>query len=202
MNSVPRANISRKCSIAGSFSGIGPRRRKTWSMRAACTGFAACRYRMRCRCSRTSRADSWTRRGPRSIEEKRIRDGKNSYLDWDDTNEVTIVCTQWWEREPYYLVADEASQEMVEMSPKEYKLLDRLRRLQGMPKLDGVRMSKRVYKQAFLGNEELGCGPAPCGDQFSWGVMTGEWDAKKRFWFGLTRVVRDPQMWANKFMSQ
>jgi len=140
--------------------------------------------------------------GPRSIEEKRIRDGKNSYLDWDDTNEVTIVCTQWWEREPYYLVADEASQEMVEMSPKEYKLLDRLRRLQGMPKLDGVRMSKRVYKQAFLGNEELGCGPAPCGDQFSWGVMTGEWDAKKRFWFGLTRVVRDPQMWANKFMSQ
>jgi hypothetical protein len=80
--------------------------------------------------------------------------------------------------------------------------LDRLRRLQGMPKLDGVRMSKRVFKQAFLGNEELGCGPAPCGEQFSWGVMTGEWDAKKRFWYGLTRVVRDPQMWANKFMSQ
>ena len=140
--------------------------------------------------------------GPRSIEEKRIRDGKNSYLDWDDTNEVTIVCTQWWEREPYWLVADEATQEMVEMSPKEYKLLDRLRRLQGMPKLDGVRMSKRVFKQAFLGNEELGCGPAPLGAQFSWGVITGEWDAKKRQWFGLTRVVRDPQMWANKFMSQ
>jgi hypothetical protein len=141
--------------------------------------------------------------GPRSIEEKRIRDGKNSYLDWDDTNEVTIVCTQWWEREPYYLVADEATQEMVEMSPKEYKLLDRLRRLQGMPKLDGVRMSKRAYKQAFLGNELLSAsGPAPCGAQFSWGVITGEWDAKKRQWFGLTRVVRDPQMWANKFMSQ
>lgn len=140
---------------------------------------------------------------PRSIEEKRIRDGKNSYLDWDDTNEVTIVCTQWWEREPFYLVADEATQEMVQMSPKEYRLLDRLRRLQGLPKLDGVRMSKRVYKQAFLGNELLAeVEAAPCGEQFSWSVITGEWDAKKREWFGLTRVVRDPQMWANKFMSQ
>jgi hypothetical protein len=78
----------------------------------------ACRCRMRCRCSRASPSGSWMRhgpmpgfipiRGPKSIEEKRIRDGKDSYLDWDDTNEVTIVCGQWWEREPYYLVADEA----------------------------------------------------------------------------------------------
>jgi len=140
--------------------------------------------------------------GPRSIEEKRIRDGKNSYLDWDDTNEVTIVCMQWWEREPYYMVADEQSQEMVEMSPKEFRTLDRMRRLAGQPRLDGVKMTKRAYKQAFLGNEYLGGGKAPLGQQFSWGVITGEWDAKKRMWFGLTRVVRDPQMWANKFMAQ
>lgn len=140
--------------------------------------------------------------GPRSIEEKRIRDGKNSYLDWDDTNEVTLVCMEWWEREPYYLVADEMRGEMVEMSLKEYRLLDRLRRLQGMPSLNGVRMTKRAYKRAFLGNELLSSGIAPCGQQFSWGVITGEWDAKCRQWYGLTRVVRDPQMWANKFMSQ
>ena len=29
--------------------------------------------------------------GPRSIEEKRIRDGSASYLDWDDTNEVAAA---------------------------------------------------------------------------------------------------------------
>lgn len=145
----------------------------------------------------------YTDSGPKSIEEKRIRDGKDSYLDWDDTNEVTIVCMQWWEREPYYLVGDEASGSMVEMSPKEFKLLTRLRRLQGMPPLDGVKMTKRAYKQAFLGNELLGpVAPAPMGQQFSWGAITGEWDAKKRMWYGLTRVVRDPQKWANKFMSQ
>jgi phage gp36-like protein len=141
--------------------------------------------------------------GPRSIEEKRIRDGKNSYLDWDDTNEVTIVCGQWWEREPYYLVADEGSQSLLEMSPKEFRLLKRLRILQGQKPIEGVRMTKRAYKQVFLGNELLGkVGAAPMGQQFSWGVITGEWDAKKRMWYGLTRVVRDPQKWANKFMSQ
>ncbi len=140
--------------------------------------------------------------GPRSIEEKRVRDGKNSYLDWDDTNEVTIVCTQWIENEPYYLVADEEAQKKVEMTPKEYRLLKRLRKLQGREDLNAVRMTRETFKQAFLGNEFLSGGKAPLGDQFSWGVITGEYDAKKRMWYGLTRVVRDPQMWANKFMAQ
>lgn len=141
--------------------------------------------------------------GPRSIEEKRIRDGKNSYLDWDDTNEVTIVCIQWIENEPYWLVADEQTQTKVEMTAREFRLLKRLRKLQGKEELDGVRMTREVFKQAFLGNEMLDkVKPAPLGNQFSWAVITGEFDAKKRQWFGLTRVVRDPQMWANKFMAQ
>lgn len=147
-------------------------------------------------------AGIYTDNGPRSIEEKRVRDGKDSFLDWDDTNEVTLVCLQWWEREPYYLVADEESQTKIEMTLQEYRLLSRMRKLQGMPDLDAVKMTRRAYKQAFIGNEVLSCGNAPLGKQFSWGVITGEWDAKKRFWFGLTRTVKDPQMWANKFMSQ
>ena len=142
-------------------------------------------------------------RGPRSIEEKRIRDGKNSYLDWDDTNEVTIVCGQWWEREPYYLVADEENGRKVEVSLKEYRLLRRIAMLRGMPEPNAVRLTRKVFKQVFLGNEVLGeITPAPLGNRFSWGVITGEWDAKKRQWFGMVRTVEDPQKWANKFMSQ
>lgn len=148
-------------------------------------------------------AGVYTDSGPKSVEEKRVRDGKDSYLDWDDTNEVTIVCGQWWEREPYYLVADEAAGSLVEMTPKEFRLLKRLRILQGQAPIDGVKLTRRAYKQAFLGSELLEkIKPAPMGQQFSWGVITGEWDAKKRMWYGLTRVVRDPQKWANKFMSQ
>lgn len=138
---------------------------------------------------------------PRSIEEKRIRDGKNSYQDWDDTNEVTIVCTQWWEREPYYLVVDPLTGDKIEMTVPEFKVLRKRMAMFGMP-LDSVRLTRQVYKQAFLGNEYLGGGDAPAGNRFSWACMTGEWDAKRRMWFGLVRVMRDPQMWANKFMSQ
>jgi hypothetical protein len=141
--------------------------------------------------------------GPRSIEEKRVRDGKNSYLDWDDTNEVTIVCGEWWEREPYYLVADEVNQRKVEVSIKEFRLLKRLAMLRGAPAPNGVRLTRKVFKRVFLGNEILGeIKPAPLGNQFSWGVVTGEWDAKKRQWFGMVRTLEDPQKWANKFMSQ
>ena len=139
--------------------------------------------------------------GPRSIEEKRIRDGKNSYQDWDDTNEVTIVCMQWWEREPYYLVVDEATNTKLELKPSEYRTLVKRFGMLGM-KVDSVRLTRKVYKQAFLGAEYLGGGNAPAGCQFSWDCITGEYDARKRMWFGLVRVMRDPQMWANKFMAQ
>ena len=138
---------------------------------------------------------------PRSIEEKRVRDGSHSYQDWDDANEVTIVCMQWWEREPYYLVADEASQKKIELKPDEYRKLVKRFGMLGM-KVDGVRLTRQVYKQAFLGAEYLGGGPAPCGNRFSWDCITGEYDARKRMWYGLVRVMRDPQMWANKFMAQ
>jgi thymidylate synthase len=50
-----------------------------------------------------------------------------------------------------------------------------------MPKLNGVRMTRRVFKRAWLGNELLqAAAPAPCGNQFSWAVITGEFDAKRR----------------------
>jgi len=44
--------------------------------------------------------------------------------------------------------------------------------------------------------------PAPCGKQFSWACITGSFDKKKRQWYGVIRVMRDPQMWANKWLSQ
>src|SRR5947208_220005 len=47
-----------------------------------------------------------------------------------------------------------------------------------------------------------GRGAAPCGAHFSFACITGEPDHNARTWFGLTRVMRDPQKWANKWLSQ
>lgn len=144
---------------------------------------------------------------PKSIEDKRVRDGEDSYEEHDDKNEVTLVCMEWWEREPYWRVADEATQTIVEMTNEDHaKMQARMAALSArtgvaMP-LHSVRLVRKRYYRAWLGSEYLGGGPAPCGNRFSWSVITGEYDKKKREWYSLERVMRDPQMWANKFMSQ
>ena len=37
---------------------------------------------------------------------------------------------------------------------------------------------------------------------YSWACITGELDRNKGHWFGLIKTMRDPQMWANKWLSQ
>lgn len=140
-------------------------------------------------------------RATKSIEEKRIRDGNDSYQEHDDKNEVTVVCIEWWEREPYWRVADPMTNTLIDLTDKEYRLLSDRFKVLGM-KLEAVQLTRKKYYRAWLGNEYLGGGPAPTGNRFSWACMTGEYDKKKRMFYGLTRVMRDPQMWANKFMSQ
>ena len=145
----------------------------------------------------------------KSIEEKRIRDGNDSEDEFDDRNEVTVVVIQWREKEVYYRVADVATNTIKEYTEEEHALmksrLDMLGARVGSPiQLHSRRAVRWAYYQAFLGNEKTldKVSIAPCGKQFSWGVITGAYDAKKRMWYGLVRVMRDPQMWANKFMSQ
>jgi hypothetical protein len=145
----------------------------------------------------------------KSIEEKRIRDGNDSEDEFDDRNEVTVVVIQWREKEIYYRVADVATNTIQEFSEAEHNLMQARLGMMAQKSGNQIALHSRkatrwAYYQAFLGNEKLldPVAPAPCGKQFSWGVITGAYDAKKRMWYGLVRVMRDPQMWANKFMSQ
>jgi hypothetical protein len=146
----------------------------------------------------------------KSIEEKRIRDENTAlWEDYDDRNEVTVVVVQWREKEPYWRVADPATNSVKEYNEAEYqKIQGRLKQIGSKMGANVVLHARKAYRwryyQAFLGAEALleEVQPAPCGNQFSWGVITGAFDAKKRQWYGLVRVMRDPQMWANKFMSQ
>ena len=146
----------------------------------------------------------------KSIEEKRIRQ-ENSGLweDSDDRNEVTVVVVQWREKEAYWRVADLASNSVQDYSDEDYqKVQGRLKQIGNKVGANAVLHSRKAFRwryyQAFLGSETLldSVHPAPCGQQFSWGVITGAFDAKRRQWYGLVRTMRDPQLWANKFMSQ
>lgn len=136
----------------------------------------------------------------KDAEEKRKRQDDNA--EDDDSSEVVIVQCQWWEREPYVLIADPSTGEKVEITVDEHKTLIKRAEKLGI-QIKGVRMARRVYKQAWLGNEVLGeIEPGPCRDHFSWACITGEPDKNAGTWYGLVRVARDPQKWGNKWLTQ
>lgn len=139
----------------------------------------------------------------KSLEQKRIRDENTDDDYFDDLNEVTIVHIQWWEREPYWIVADVANNKKFELTDQEYARLSERWKQLGLGELHAVRMRKKKYYQAFLGSEILKkAEPAPLGNRFSWECITGELDQKKRIFFGLLKTMKDPQLWANRFLAQ
>jgi hypothetical protein len=138
---------------------------------------------------------------PVKTEEEKRRREENAEDPSGDRTDVSILQAQWWEREVYWLVADPVTNQKVEMSAAEFKTLqDRARKL-GIP-IIAAKLTRRVYRQAFIGSVILEEGPAPCRDHFSFACITGEPDHNSRTWFGLIAVMRDPQKWANKWLSQ
>lgn len=57
------------------------------------------------------------------------------------------------------------------------------------------------YRLEFSGSEELDRRETPTGDSFTYKAMTGKRDRKRKCWYGIVRAMKDPQRWANKFMS-
>ena len=122
----------------------------------------------------------------------------------DDSGDglVTVVHSQWIERENYYIAQDPMTGQEAEFSEAEYQTAnERLFQIAGM-QMQGVRMRRKVRKQAFLGNVVLQVGPAPCPTKFSFQAMTGKRDRNTNTWYGLVRGMKDPQRWANKWLAQ
>ncbi|HEX7765419.1 MAG TPA: hypothetical protein VF443_01815 [Nitrospira sp.] len=66
-----------------------------------------------------------------------------------------------------------------------------------------VKMYKRTYYYAwFNGETMLEAGLSPTQEGFTYGCITGKRDRNNHTWYGLTRVMMDPQRWANKWLSQ
>lgn len=144
--------------------------------------------------------DARTADDGKSKEEKRDRSDENS-TDADGAT-VTIARVQWIEQEPYYraLVADPASPQgakLVEMS------LDQMKDANASGQvMKAVKAMRKVYKQAFVGQVVLGTEfEAPC-PHFSFNAVTGKIHDTKGTFYGLVHLIRDPQMWANKWLSQ
>ncbi len=115
---------------------------------------------------------------------------------------VRVVHYQWWERETVHRVADPLSGRMVELPEEAYRIAEARLRALGLP-LRAYRRSRRVYCQAVIaGNTVLSAGPCLCPDGFTFRCMTGKRDRNTNSWYGLVRAMKDPQRWANKWLSQ
>ena len=65
-----------------------------------------------------------------------------------------------------------------------------------------TKTTRKVYRQAYLGNVLLEVGDAPYKGHFSFKCMTGKRDRNKNTFFGIVRAMKDPARWSNKWMSQ
>lgn len=109
---------------------------------------------------------------------------------------VTIVQVQWCEREVVIEVASpEGAQEMPE---KRFKEIEKL----GVPLPPNRRKVKWVWRQAFMGATDFLEKTQPDAEACTFQCMTGNWDAKEKMFYGLLRSMRDPQKYANKWLTQ
>ena len=122
-------------------------------------------------------------------------DQGGSDADRPQNDEMEVDQLQWWERQAFYRV--QSPDGIIEIEASRWAKVK-----QYFPGMRAVRLTKRVYKQAWLaGNTVLESGPCPAENSFTLRCMTGKRDRNKNTWYGMIRSMKDPQKWANKFLS-
>ena len=141
-------------------------------------------------------------------------------------DKVIVHDFQWWEHEPVYRVplqqlGPERAFLMVNTPDEGGNVLLSAHKLQpdaqGLLTLDGeeygrvkallegvqvLKQKRRRYRRMyFSGDELLEQQDTPTGDSFTYKAMTAKRDRKLKCWYGIVRAMKDPQRWANKFMS-
>lgn len=115
-----------------------------------------------------------------------------------EVGKMSVVQYQYYVKEQHYVLLT-PDQNIITFDQKRY---DAAKPLIDRQRVKVVKIKKRVYKQCFLiGNRiadrnDLGC------DHFTFEGITGLRDRNRNLWFGLVQLMKDPQRWANKWMSQ
>lgn len=113
-------------------------------------------------------------------------------------DQVQIYHYECMEKEPIYRVALQTG--LQDLSVADFNdMKDHL-------DASGIKYAKqyhRVYYRAFFaGDTLLEVNMSPCQAGFTFQAITGKRDRNKNIFYGITRVMKDPQRWANKWLSQ
>ena len=112
---------------------------------------------------------------------------------------VAVVQYQYYKKEPIYLVADPESNELVQMPSSRFsKIRDQL----DFNGIKYTKVQKKVYYQCMVvGGRIAEKTPLGC-EHFTLRAITGMKDKNNNSYFGLVTMMKDPQRWANKWLSQ
>jgi hypothetical protein len=134
-------------------------------------------------------------------------DDDYNYHDDDDDDEreietVTIVQLQYRVRIREVEYVDPQTRERQVMGKAEYAKFIKTLKAKGFVPLFTTRDIVRFeWKQVVMGNVILEENQ-PCRDKPTFTPITAYWDNEKRQWYGLLRQMKDPQKFANKWLSQ
>lgn len=137
----------------------------------------------------------------KSMDPPRYQRNEGGDDDVRDDDLVTIVHAQWIEFEDTYSVTDPETGQKIPLTAEQAGAFEARAVAAGM-KSPVRKGTKRVWKQAFLGGELLEPVKPTLCDKCSWRALTGKRNRNDGTWYGLVRGMRDPQQWANKWMSQ
>ena len=130
--------------------------------------------------------------------------------EYDAESEVHVLRVQWWEYEDTRLVEHPGNTEApVHMSAEEFAQFEAAWNAKAAaaglpaPPLRSVPSRRRAFYETYVGGKIL---QKPARPQFHNGFtlncITGIPDKTRGYWFGLVYVMRDPQRFANSWLSQ
>ena len=126
----------------------------------------------------------------------------DEYLDGDETEDpkdtVTVVRIQYKERERLVDYIDPQTGKKATMPQSKWDAI-----IKRVPlAVPNRSYSRWVWRQAFLGRSSIIDSNQPNRHATTFNVITGLWDRKEKRFYGLLRSMRDPQKFANKWLSQ
>lgn len=126
---------------------------------------------------------------------------KDKSLDQKVGKTIKIVECQWWERETFFTMLDPADGQIKDFDKAQMERINKRYKELGQPPAQYVKRPRKKFYRAFIGAKVLETEELQCG-AFKYKCITGKRDQKKGTWYGVVRAMKDPQRWANKWLSQ
>lgn len=115
---------------------------------------------------------------------------------------VFVKHFQWWDIVDAYRLTDPTTNQVATMPADQYRSVVEMFLRNGLQPPEAVKIGTRKYRQAFVcGDAVLEQSEIQC-NRFTLNCITGKRDRNAGTWYGIVRAMKDPQMWANKWLSQ